>query len=514
MPPKIHLRRSARSSDKMATPATAGGRGKKRKSVVVTDHAEEGGKERKEKKEKKAAATSTPARLVVTRAAWNAYNGTTWESMSTAMLMAVARHRDLVAGTRDMKKTELIEHIKDIDESPPSPTQLRRWILAQASTGDGEDDEDEDEDDTHPKHGDGDRTASAEAALLLELKQQHRSEAKTEKKSAKTAGDSKSHGGLSDADSALLEWAKADQQHAILKQIKKDKLASETAKSLSSSQPSAGCACVVPAASKFCPECGLRGSAALAGKPTPAAGDEKKEQAWESAPMAAHINKSTRDDIKRGTFVNLDKLLHPPLLAKHEKERVKVSDNIYYEKDSESTRRVVDFAAWTEAWIVYSAVLTSMRPERHTDLANYASYINQCTREFGFSVAQRYDVLLRTTRTGHTAKWEPVDVACMTRAHFLSIEPKWASTSNRSGAGGGGGGSGSSGGWQSRGGGGGAVSHPTRQAGETCKNWNFRKCTRDKACVYKHECLRCGNKEHGLPDCTKPPRASSPSRYK
>ena len=526
----------------------------------------------------KRARTSGSPRTTITQAAWRAYDGETWGTMSIPMLLACARHYGELAGTRDMKKVDLIAHCEGLEDTPPSVDQLRKWIVEQAKddsnndeSSDDEEDSNEDPDGDGDGDGDGDddekegkteRAAgsAASSGLLKAAKGTGKATGKATDNGKKT----KTSGTLdSDLDrSALLyEWATAHEQD-ILEKINEEKKAAAAAAAAAGAGSTAPiglqCECAVPAASRFCAECGgigtgarvkpplqihlkpstapaaagagagaAAGAAAGAGGPAPTT-DEKKEQAWESAPFASHLSKSTRDDIKRGSYIDLKSLLHPALLGERKEERVRVSDNLYFEDGSKtnSGARINDFEGWTEAYIVYTKILTAMRPDRLADLIGYSHNINQCSRDYGFATAKRYDALLRSSRTGHAARWEPNDTGLMTRAHLL--ESRSARAGGNSGAGGSGSGDGgSAGGGRRTGSRGGSSSSGSTSgsgrngdtrapasSGEACRNWNTKRCNRGSSCAHKHECLRCGDKEHRISECKKPARASSPSRSK
>ena len=193
--------------------------------------------------------------------------------------------------------------------------------------------------------------------------------------------------------------------------------------------------------------------------------------------------------IRRGKYVNFDKLLTPPdtppfaIPTRHKKQR----------RQPKECRRVTDLASWLEAWNRYLCTRLSFQPSMALELAKYQTLIVMLFSQYSSVACLRYDALFRQAASQDpTLKWdtirEDIYVWSLTR-HPSSPTPSSSHHSDERRLG--------------------VTSFRDRPpvtsrlgppvqisdkathtatGREICRRYNFNKCTRGDECTFAHVC--------------------------
>ena len=153
-----------------------------------------------------------------------------------------------------------------------------------------------------------------------------------------------------------------------------------------------------------------------------------------------------------------------------------------------------DILSWSEAFTIYTLVLTSYFPERWRDLTCYKLLILHTCRQFGGKVWLTYDRAFREhAAAANTTDWSVMNVQLFNfhiagatgrsqaRRPLVSAEAKGSD-------------------------------NPTA---ELCRSWNRDKCASPyELCMYAHRCAKCKG-SHRASACTQASRsrAHSPDSY-
>ena len=152
-----------------------------------------------------------------------------------------------------------------------------------------------------------------------------------------------------------------------------------------------------------------------------------------------------------------------------------------------SRRQIEDILSWTEAFLLYSLVVTTYFPHRRRDLLLYELLILRTYRQFGGKVWRSYDRAFRE----HAAAVKLTDWSSMNVQIY-----------NFHAAGGARG--------YSRGSSGESGSEPsgTASAKDVCRSWNGGKCSSlFTNCRYAHKCANCHG-SHRSVDCDQPDKSA------
>ena len=207
--------------------------------------------------------------------------------------------------------------------------------------------------------------------------------------------------------------------------------------------------------------------------------------------------------IVAGKFVDLADLLADNL-ASHEPEPQLMFDGrlVFTPTSKRQRRHVEDILSWTEAFSIYSLVLTSHFPNRWRDLMAYKLLILRTYRQFNGHVWLSYDQAFREHAAAtRLTDWSGMNVQLFNfhaagagvRPSSSAARPPTASE---------------------------ATGSPTSQT--LCKSWNKGRCVaRNQTCKFAHRCIKCQG-GHRAQDCSwgraatshQRPRSSSPESFK
>ena len=109
--------------------------------------------------------------------------------------------------------------------------------------------------------------------------------------------------------------------------------------------------------------------------------------------------------IRRGKYVNFDKLLTPPdtppfaIPTRHKKQR----------RQSKERRQVTDLASWLEAWNRYLCTRLSFQPSMALELAKYQTLIVMLFSQYSPVACLRYDALFRQAASQDPSiRWDSI----------------------------------------------------------------------------------------------------------
>lgn len=194
-----------------------------------------------------------------------------------------------------------------------------------------------------------------------------------------------------------------------------------------------------------------------------------------SVACAPPIGKTLRRKIRKGEFINFDKLLLDP-------QKPPPLQNPKQSKSVKTTRQVADLSSWLEAWNRYLCTRVACHPAMALELVKYQTLIIMFfSRHYPQQVVE-YDKLFRQAAAlDQTIRWDSIkeDIyvwALTQRSNFRPISarlgpppgegPATRATSDK-------------------------ASH-TSAGKEICKRYNIGKCIRGEECVYAHVCWHPG----------------------
>ena len=182
--------------------------------------------------------------------------------------------------------------------------------------------------------------------------------------------------------------------------------------------------------------------------------------------------------ILRGTFVDLSDLLSANLVTSDPEPHLMLDGRLVLTAPPKKQwRQIEDITSWTEAFTVFSLVLTSSFPQRWKDLTLYKLLILRIHRQFSGRVWLAYDKAFRE----HAAATGLFDWSLMNTQlfNFHSAGALLRSSSSSSGE----------------------FSEPSGSSSSriACISWNKGCCTAPfTRCRYYHRCSRCGGSHRTL----------------
>ena len=177
--------------------------------------------------------------------------------------------------------------------------------------------------------------------------------------------------------------------------------------------------------------------------------------------------------IRSGKFVDLSELLAANLVSSENEPQLMLDGRLVLSASPrKSRRRIDDVTTWTEAFTVFSLVLTSFFPHRWKDLTLYKLLILRISRQFSGRVWLAYDKAFRE----HAAATRLADWSAMNAQLFTFHAGGASSRSSNLGT------SPDS-------------SEPVGSSSSRipCMSWNKGRCTAPYTiCRYYHRCSTCG----------------------
>ena len=216
------------------------------------------------------------------------------------------------------------------------------------------------------------------------------------------------------------------------------------------------------------------------------------EQAFVVGPGFSPIPYKLVSQITSGKYVDLSELLSVNLLRAEQEPKLILDGRLIITSTAKKPKqRIEDIVSWTEAFTIYSLVLTSYFPDRWRDLLAYKLLILRTYRQFSGRVWLSYDQAFREfAAASNLTNWSEMNV------QLYSFHAAGAPARNQSAKG--------------------SPSDGSEAVGSNsgdivCKSWNRGKCSSPYAnCKYVHKCSGCAG-NHRVSECSGASK-SSPKR--
>ena len=191
--------------------------------------------------------------------------------------------------------------------------------------------------------------------------------------------------------------------------------------------------------------------------------------------------------IRTGTFVDLSELLAANLVSSDTEPQLMFDGRLVLSAPPKKPRRrIEDIISWTEAFTVFSLVLTSFFPHRWKDLTLYKLLILRIARQFSGRVWLAYDKAFRD----HAAATQLADWSTMNAQLFTFHAGGASSRSSNLGT----------------------PPDSSEPVGSSssripCMSWNKGRCTAPYTiCRYFHRCSTCGGSHRSVSCSARPDR--------
>ena len=212
--------------------------------------------------------------------------------------------------------------------------------------------------------------------------------------------------------------------------------------------------------------------------------------------IACHIEQTLREKIKKGHYVELDKLLQKPDALNYKKQNAlqmvyQDGQQIWVPAVDKSTK-IDGIRKWEQAFRIYAAIYCQENPHRSIEILQYIDTINKAAKRFTWDSVAHYDYIVRHLQaTKPNRNWGKTYTQMWNLTLVANDQYRFGNQTNFQN--------------DSRGHGSNNV-HATN--GSTSKKsicWRYNKgsCTYGKDCKFKHECSYCGKQGHGYHNCRK-----------
>ena len=115
--------------------------------------------------------------------------------------------------------------------------------------------------------------------------------------------------------------------------------------------------------------------------------------------FSAHVDKSLREKIERGEFVDLGKLLIKNRFGNEDENRLefvnKNGKSYFMPMSDKATPAITNFRRWEQAFRVYSGIYTSKHQKRANELYQYVETISIASQTYVWDNVYQYDQLFR-----------------------------------------------------------------------------------------------------------------------
>ena len=211
------------------------------------------------------------------------------------------------------------------------------------------------------------------------------------------------------------------------------------------------------------------------------------DQPFVVGPGYSPVPAKLASQIRSGKFVDLFELLAANLVSSDTEPQLLLDGPLVLSAPPKKPRRrIEDISTWTEAFTVFSLVLTSFFPHRWKDLTLYKLLILRISRQFSGRVWLAYDKAFRE----HAAATQLADWSTMNAQLFTFHAGGASSRSSNLGT------SPDS-------------SEPVGSSSSRipCMSWNKGRCTAPYTiCRYYHRCTTCGGAHRSISCSSRPDR--------
>ena len=208
--------------------------------------------------------------------------------------------------------------------------------------------------------------------------------------------------------------------------------------------------------------------------------------------IICHIDESLKAKIRKGEFVELEKLLKKPEMLNFKNEGkmelVYRNGESYFVPATDKSVKVDGIRKWEQAFRTYAAIYCEANPTRSVEILQYIDVINGAAKTFTWENVARYDFIFR-----HLQAAKPFRSWAKTYTQMWNItlnEPKRYTGYDYAGS------QNSNQNSQSH-----RSSH--KKSGEqACWKFNKGNCSYGKKCKFEHKCSYCGSSNHGYVNCS------------
>ena len=201
-----------------------------------------------------------------------------------------------------------------------------------------------------------------------------------------------------------------------------------------------------------------------------------------------HIESTIRDRIKKGEFVELEKLLIKRKGARpsdngHHVEIVSRQGKTSIISNADKDARINNIYKWDQAFRVYATIYTQANPERSSEIWQYIDSIHRANRSFNWDAVAEYDYCFRQLMAEYpkrswaktyTQMWNLTLCESGTKQSHFSSNNKDNKEQGRKD-------------WRDN----------------TCWRYNKSKCNYGANCRFEHRCNYCASYNHPVQYCTK-----------
>ena len=202
-----------------------------------------------------------------------------------------------------------------------------------------------------------------------------------------------------------------------------------------------------------------------------------------------HIDESLKDKIKRGKFVELEKLIQKKILQYGDQEKrmqlINKDGVSYFVPSVDRESRIDSIKKWEQAFRVYTTIYCQHNPSRSGEILQYIDVIHRAAAIFNWDNVAKYDYVFR-----HLMDEKPHRSWAKVYTQMWNItlnEPikKFNENGNYSN------------------------NTNSQQKGQHkgkdkfCWKYNKNSCTFGKSCKFDHKCSYCGVHGHPVTACHK-----------
>ena len=208
--------------------------------------------------------------------------------------------------------------------------------------------------------------------------------------------------------------------------------------------------------------------------------------------VTCHLESTLVDKIRKGEFVELERLLNKALMddKKDREERrldtVSREGQTYLVQRTDKESKITNFRKWDKAFRVYAMIYTEANPSRAAEVMQYIDIIANAATTFVWDNVAQYDYTFRKLMAKHPNRnWG------RTCQQMWTIYMKEHNTKSQ-----------------------------TQSSGKKslkeicCWKYNRRRCDKGSACRYEHRCSFCGSYSHVYLECPRKPKKSDQGKKK
>ena len=209
--------------------------------------------------------------------------------------------------------------------------------------------------------------------------------------------------------------------------------------------------------------------------------------------IVCHVEKSLRQKIEKGQFVELDKLLKKSKLSRPTRDSLKMEMGAedgkpYWIPAEDKETRINNVYKWDKAFRVYAAIYSKANSTRCSEIWQYIESIHTAAKTFAWDSVANYDYVFRQLMEEYpTRSWAKTYTQMWNQ---MLCEPLKQNVNNDGRS------------WKGSGGTGSSHNNTGNWRDRCCWKFNRNKC-KNPACRFDHRCTYCGGFNHSFVNCTK-----------